>query len=201
MYFISRNNTIYNYIAHTSVKRRYFATLFILAVIVIGCFYGIYMPLAAHISLYKMERARLQKQYEDNELMQKNNKELLSLVHTSKKNMSEFAVADDKKEEYCSQRMQFVFDTTTKLGLMLNGYGSCNIKDKKWYIKDSAHCQITGSLEKILSFLKTIKDSDQLIKLSHLALTRLSAIASAKEGLKENTFQLSCDVGIISIKS
>lgn len=191
MYFISRNNTIYNYIAHTNAKRRYIATLFVLATLVIGGFYGMYMPLKAHIVLQKMERARLQKQYEDGEQTQKSNKELLSLVHMSKKNINDLVVADDKREELCNTRMQFVFDTATKLGLTLNAYGSCTTKDKKWYIKNSAHCQITGSLEKILSFLKTIKDSDQLIKLSHLAVTHV----------KENIFQLSCDVGIISVKS
>ena len=99
-------------------------------------------------------------------------------------------VEENKKAEECSKRMQFVFDAVAKSGLALNSYGSCKEKDKNWYVKDSSHIQVVGSMEHILSFLKTIKDSDQMIKLSHLALTRV----------KENSFQLSCDVGIILVK-
>lgn len=190
MYFISRNNAIYNYIAHTDTKRRYIATLFVLIVFVVIGFYGLYRPLGAHISMYKMERARLQKQYEETADLEKSNKDLLTIIHTNKKNIDEYAIADDARHEVCSQRMQFVFDTVAQAGLTLTMYGSCKEKDKKWYVKDSAHCQMTGPLEKIISFLKTIKDSGQTITLSHLMISKI----------KDNMFQLSCDVGIVTVK-
>jgi Tfp pilus assembly protein PilO len=190
MYFIPRNNAFYNYIAHTSVKRRYSATLFVLVAIGLIGFYGIYMPLAAHIMMYRTELANLKKQQQESDLLKKNNKELLERIDTNKKNISEHIIADDAKENYCSQRMQFVFDTITKAGLTLISYGSCKGKDKIWYAKDSAHLQAAGSMEQILSFLKTIKESEQMIALSHLGITRV----------KENIFQLSCDVGIILVK-
>ena len=190
MYFIPRNNALYNYIAHTDTKRRYTATLFALIAFAVIGFYGLYRPLAAHIAMYKIERMRLQKQYEETADLEKSNKNLLTIIHTNKKNIDEYVVADDARHEVCSQRMQFVFDAVVQAGLTLTAYGSCKEKDKKWYIKDSAHCQMTGLLEKIISFLKIIKDSGQIIRLSHLMITRV----------KDNAFQLSCDVGIVTVK-
>lgn len=190
MYFIPRNNAFYNYIAHTDTKRRYIATLFLLVIFVVIGFYVLYKPLGGHISMYKMERARLQKQYEESVDLEKSNKDLLTIIHSNKKNIDEYAVADDVRHEVCSQRMQFVFDTVAQAGLTLTGYGSCKEKDKKWYVKDSAQCQMTGPLEKIISFLKAIKDSGQIIALSHLMISKI----------KDNMFQLSCDVGIVTVK-
>lgn len=190
MYFIPRNNAIYNYIAHTDIKRRYSATLFVFAIAVTICFYGAYRPLIAHINLYKIERARLQKQCQESRDLEKSNKELFTIIETNKKNINEYVVSDDVRHAVCSQRMQFVFDTAVQAGLVLTGYVSSSEKDKKWYVKNSAHCQMTGSLEKLIAFLKVIKDSGQIITLSHLVITRV----------KDNLFQLSCDVGIITVK-
>jgi len=190
MYFIPRNNVFYNYIAHTDTKRRYIATLFVLVVFIVIGFYCAYKPIAAHISMYRIERARLQKQYEETADLEKSNKDLLTIIHSNKKIIDEYAVADDARHEVCNQRMQFVFDAVAQAGLILTTYGSCKEKDKKWYVKDSAQCQMTGSLEKIISFLKTIKESGQMITLSHLMISRA----------KDNLFQLSCDVGIVTVK-
>lgn len=190
MYFIPRNNVFYNYIAHTDTKRRYIATLFVLIALIVIGFYGLYRPLGKRISMYKIERARLQKQYEETGDLEKSNKDLLTIIHSNKKNIDEYVVADDARHEVCSQRMQFVFDTVAQAGLTLTAYGSCKEKDKKWYVKDSAQCQMTGSLEKMIAFLKMIKDSGQIITLSHLMINKM----------KDNLFQLSCDVGIVSVK-
>ena len=190
MYFIPRNNAIYNYIAHTNMQRRYIATLFVFALATATIFYGVYKPLESHLLLYKSELERLQQQSVEASLTDKNNKETTALIEATKQSIGEHVVEENKREEYCSQQMQFVFDAIAKQGLSLSAYGPCKEKDKKWYIKDSAHCQIVGSLEKVVSFLKVIKESEKMIRLSHLAITRV----------KDNEFQLSCDVGIITVK-
>lgn len=190
MYFISRNNVIYNYIAHTSSKRRYIATLFIVASLVVVCFYGIYIPLSTHIVMYKAEGMRLKKQYEELSQCKKSSNDLSSLVTTGKKNILGYAIPSDKREEHCHKRMLFVLDTISKSGLTLISYGLCKDKDKAWYTKNSAHCEMTGSLENIMFFLKTIKESERMITLSRVALTRI----------KDDLFQMSYDVGLITIK-
>jgi len=190
MYFIPRNNVVYNYIAHTSAERRYIATLFTVGAFLVVCFYGIYIPLKGHIAVCKIELARLRKQQEDVEVIDKNSKELLTLVHTSKKNIADRAIEPEKKEEHCHERTAFMLDAITKLGLTLNTYGLCKEKDKGWYTKDSAHCEVTGTIEKIMSLLKTIKESQHMITLSQVAITRLN----------NDNFQLSCDIGLITIK-
>jgi hypothetical protein len=191
MYFISRNNTIYNYIAHTDSKRRYIATLFVFTAALAAGFYGVYMPLKGHIVLSNAEKIGLQKQYEEVNGFENKSKELSLMIDTYKKNISAHAIAPDQKEEYCSKRMQYVFDTIKQSDLTLNSYGPCKEKDKKWYVKDSAPCQMTGAMEAVLLFLKTVKDSGYLITLSHLAITRV----------KDNVFQLSCDIGIIVVSN
>ena len=190
MYFIPRNNVFYNYIAHTNVKRRYAATLFLMFAAIFIYFYGIYKPLDAHIALCKAELKQMQQKYHESEKLKKSNGEINALIDNNKKNIEMYAIPDEKKESHCNERMQFVFDAIAKQGLILSSYSSCKEKDKKWYIKDSARCQITGPMEKILSFLKAIKDSQYMITISHIMLTRI----------KDNLFQLVCDVGIIAVK-
>lgn len=190
MYFISRNNKFYNYIAHTTIKRCYFATLFALIIMGIISFYGIYKPLIAHIVLCKTELTHLQKQYEQGNQLERSNGELSLLIDTRKKNIAVHAIADDAKQEWCTKNMQFIFEVITQSHLTLNAYGPCKEKDKKWYVKDFAPYQVTGSLENIREFLKRIKESHQMITLSHLAITRI----------QDNIFRLNCDIGIISVK-
>jgi Tfp pilus assembly protein PilO len=190
MYFIPRNNAFYNYIAHTNVKRRYAATLFIMLAVILVGFYGIYKPLNAHIDLCTAELRQMQQKYQESEKLKKNNSEIAALIDTNKKNIEMYAVDNEKKEAYCNERMQFIFDTVAQLGLTLSSYSSCKEKDRKWYVKDLAHCQITGSLEKIVSFFKVIKESLHMIKISSFTITKM----------KDNLFQLSCDIGIITVK-
>ena len=65
MYFIARNNAIYNYIAHTSLKRCYLAMLFSFSAFVVVGIYGVYYPLLGHIALLQSECMTLQKKSDD----------------------------------------------------------------------------------------------------------------------------------------
>jgi|SRR4030095_4902956 len=190
MYFIARNNKIYNYIAHTSFTRRYLVTFGVMCVFFIGCFYVLYSPLVDHIITFTAERINLQKKYDDLMQMNKNGNDLSVLIEENKKNISIHALSDDKRHEDCHTKMLFVLDTVAQLGLKLNTYGSCKEKDKKWYIKDSAHFDIVGSLEKIMTFLETIKNSHKMITVSHATITRVD----------DTVFQISCNLGLITIK-
>lgn len=190
MYFISRNNSFYQYIAHTNTRRRYCATLFLLAGLGFAFLYGIYKPLTQYIVLYKIELARLQKQQEDEEILSKGNRELSAVIFQKKKHVGEHIFDLDGREKECSKQMQFVFDAMALHGLMLNSYGSCKEKDRKWYTKEISHCQVTGSMQNVLSFLKAIKDSDRMVQLSHISISRV----------KDDVFQLGCDVEIVLVK-
>lgn len=190
VYFIPRNNKFYNYIAHTDIKRCYLATLFVLGIIGIIGFYAIYKPLLAHIMLYKTELIHVQKQYEQGQQLEKSNSELSALIDTNKKNLATHIIPHAEQEEWCNKHMQFIFDLITQSHLTLKSYGPCTEKDKKWYIKDSAPYQVTGSLENILEFLKNIRESNKMIIASHVNVTRL----------QNNLFQLNCDMGIITVK-
>ncbi len=190
MYFIARNNAIYNYIAHTSLKRCYLAMLFSFSAFVVVGIYGVYYPLLGHIALLQSECMTLQKKSDDSVQLHKSGKELLTVVESSKKNIDDRAIASDKREEHCHQRMLFVLDSIAKAGLTLNVYGSCNTKDKTWYSKDLAHFDVAGSMQKLMTFLETIKNSRSMITISHVSFTRVA----------DDNFQMSFDAGLVVVR-
>ena len=191
MYFIARNNKLYNYIAHTSQVRRSMVTLAVVCAFFIGGFYLIYCPLTDHIAMYTVERTNLQKKYDELAQMTHSGQELSALIESSKAAIGTYALDSvDKQQEECHKRMLFVLDTIAQQGLKLNAYGSCNTKDKKWYTKDSAHFDITGSIEKIMTFLETIKNSHHMITITHATITRVD----------DTTFKIGCDLGLVTIK-
>jgi hypothetical protein len=144
-----------------------------------------------YITLYTVERASLQKKYDELMHMNSGTQELSSFIDVSKKNISSQAVASShERQEQCHKRMLFVLDTITQLGLQLNAYGSCKEKDKKWYVKDSAHFDIAGPIEKIMTFLETIKNSRTMIVVTHATITHVD----------DTTLQLSCDLDLVTVK-
>lgn len=190
MYFIARNNMIYNYIAHTSLRRRYAATVVALCALLFVGMYVLYYPLLAHSALLRSECQMLQKKYDEIMQWDKNSYELSGIVASSKQNIGDHAISSDKREEQCHKKIVFVLDTIAQLHLQLITYGSYKEKDKKWYIKDSAHFDISGSLQKLLIFLETIKKSKMMITVSNVAIIRIV----------DDTFQMSFDLGLITIK-
>ena len=190
MYFIARNNRIYNYIAHTSLRRCYGATLFAVSAFFIIGSYGAYFPLLAHIVLLQSERAILFNKVEELAQFDKSSQELNTSIESGKKKIDDYATVAGNREQGCHKRMLFVLDAVAKSELTLNTYGACKEKDKEWYIKNSAHFDITGSLQKIMSFLETIKKSRHMITLSQVTVTRVA----------DDLFKMGCEVGLVTIK-
>jgi hypothetical protein len=190
MYFIARNNKLYNYIAHTSLVRRYMVTFGVVCAFFIGGMYLVYCPLTDYIVRYSAERAQLQSKYDELMQMNKSGQELSALIESNKTTISTHGISADKSQEECHKRMLFVLDTIAQLGLKLNAYDSCKEVDKKWHTKDSAHFDIVGSLEKIMTFLETIKKSRHMITVTQTIITRVD----------DATFKISCDLGLITVK-
>lgn len=190
MYFIARNNKIYNYIAHTSLQRCYMATLFFVGILLSIIFYCVYSPLVAHITLLQSEQIILQKKVDELAQITKGSRELSNFVETGKKSIADHAVASDKHEEHCHKRMLFIMEAITQNGLTLKAYGSSKEKDKGWYCKDVAHFDVVGSLQKLMALLETIKNSRHMITISHVTLTRVT----------DNSFHMSFDAGLVTVK-
>jgi hypothetical protein len=190
MYFIARNNKIYNYIAHTSLKRCYLATLFFVVIFLYIIFYCVYSPLQSHITLLQSEQVMLQKKVDDLTQMGKTHKELTTSIEVGKKNIADYAVASGAREEHCHKRMLFIMETITQAGLVLRSYGSCKETDKDWYSKDVAHFDVVGTMQKLMTLLEAIKNSRQMITLSQVTITRVA----------DNSFQMSFDAGVVTVK-
>jgi hypothetical protein len=190
MYFIARNNKIYNYIAYMPLMNRYAITFGVIVTFFIGGFYLVYYPLNDYIILYKAQRVILQKKYDELIQMKKKENDLLVLIEENKKNTNVHALSIDKHNDACHTRILFVLDTIIKFGLKLNAYGSRSEKDKKWYVKNKAHFDIVGSKEKIIAFLEAIKDAGTMITMSYATITRID----------DTAFQIGCDLGLITVK-
>ncbi len=190
MYFIARNNKIYNYIAHTSLQRCYLATLFFVVIFLGTVFYCVYSPLLSHVALLQSEKTMLQKKVDELAQFGKSNKEFISFIETGKKTIADHAVALGAREEHCHKRMLFVMETIAQNGLVLSAYGACKEKDKDWYTKDSAHFDVVGPMQKLMTLLETVQKSRQMITISHVTLTRVA----------DNSFQMSFDIGLVVVK-
>ena len=98
MYFIARNNKLYNYIAHTSQVRRSMVTLAVVCAFFIGGFYLIYCPLTDHIAMYTVERTNLQKKYDELAQMTHSGQELSALIESSKATISTHGISAEKSQ-------------------------------------------------------------------------------------------------------
>jgi len=132
----------------------------------------------------------LQKKVDELAHMEKSNKELHAFIESGKRTVADHAVISDKREEHCHKRMMFIMETVAQEGLILSSYGSCKEREKNWYTKDSAHFDVVGSMQKLLSLLDKIKNARQMITISQVTFTRVA----------DNSFQMSFDVGLVMIK-
>lgn len=190
MYFIARNNAIYNYIAHTSLKHCYSGTLMGVCALFLFCMYGVYYPLLGVITVLESEKITLQNRYDELAQLDKSGMELARAIELGKKNIADRAIGHDKQEEHCHKRILFVLEAIAQSGVILNAYGSCKEKDKLWYIKNIAHFDITGSMQKVMTFLETIKKSHSMITISRVMITRVG----------DDTLQMGFDIGLITVK-
>ena len=191
MYFIPRNNAIYNYIAHTDSRRRSLATLFALVCLILFFYCGLYIPLINRIAAYQAELVRLRADYAMMKQINKDELKIAEQIVLAKKNIEQYAVSESIREDQYNKCVQSILNTIKKNGITLHSYGSCKQKDKQWYVSDMAHYQLMGSLDKLLSFLHTIIQNEHyLMSISQVSLQQI----------KNDTFQLNCDIGLLSVK-
>jgi hypothetical protein len=60
----------------------------------------------------------------------------------------------------------------------------------QWYTKEMAHADFSGSLEHILTFLDTIKNSKKMISISRWSLVHT----------RDVLYAFNCDIGFVRIK-
>src|ERR1041384_6316294 len=87
MYFIPRNNKVYHYIAHTSLKNRYLCTGFFIATVIFISIYFGQRLINVYSSLYAQELVVLQKQYKECGRIETKNKRLILGIEDTKKDI------------------------------------------------------------------------------------------------------------------
>ena len=189
MYFIPRNNKIYNYIAHTSSMRRYTGTFVTVCLFFIIGFYCIYYPLLNLIAMYTHERFMLQKKCEEFMQYDKSNQHLSQYIDTKKNSIQTYVRSSSVVQRHYNQTM-FVLQAIAQLGLSLHSYGSSKEKDKKWYIKNSAHFEISGSREKLMMFLQNLNQYQEILTVSNTIFTHKA----------DDLFHMSFNLGLITIQ-
>ena len=189
MYFIPRNNKIYNFIAHTQVKNRYLCTGFFI-VLLLGMAYFLHHFVTTYKEVYLQELAMLQKMQVDGQQLETKNKKLSALIETTKQEM-QAQINTENVHDYLKKQVQFVLDTIHGTGLKLHSYGVQKEKNKNWYKKERAHFELSGNLKQILDFFETIQKSQKMIAINHWSLARMD----------DNTFKVECDVEFVVVLS
>jgi len=188
MYFIARNNKFYNYIAHTQPAHRYFFTGGLVICMVLTAGYFLHYTMNAYSIFLLREYGILQQKNNDLKLLEQKNTKLASAIDETKKDIAGMAISDNSNE-FFKKQLIFVLETAQQSGLKINSYGTQKEKDAQWYKKETAHLDVSGSLQQLMTFLALIKNSQKMISSSRWSLLFVN----------ENIFQLHCDIGFIFV--
>ncbi len=189
MYFISRNNSIYDFIAHTRVKNRYVCTGFFVVTILFGAYF-LHCLVTTYKDIYLQEVALLQKMYRESQHLEKKNKDLIVMIDSTKNGMMS-QVQHEKSHDFIKKQVQFVLEALHNAELKLNSYGVQKEKNKNWYKKERAHFDVSGNLKQILDFFEKIQNSQKMITINQWSMTRID----------ENMLRLECDMEFVVVMS
>jgi len=172
MFFLPRNNTLYNYIAHTKRNRRYGATIFFLIFFVMCSFYGIYKPLIAHISFYQTQSIQLKEQCKELEQLETSMQEYVSFIEKNKKEIDAIRASQENNQSHCYSKISQIVNVIADHGIILQSYSSCKEKVKDWYSNYSSQFAVVGSLPKLLACLESLEKNSSFFSISHIVFKR-----------------------------
>lgn len=187
MYFISRNNKFYQYIAHTKTIHRYLFTAITVSVFVVSSYF-LQQIIDTYDVLYAHELKKLRNTYTEIKKIEQSNDQLLLVLTNAKKDTKAVDVQKDSSEFFKDQLL-FVLESARQSGLAIESYGTHKEKNAQWYTKEIAHADFSGSLEQVMTFLDTIKNSKKMISISRWSLSRGS----------NNFYTLNCDIGFVRV--
>lgn len=173
MYFIPRNNRLYNWAVKKSSLYLYTVTACVLLLLVGGWFYGMYAWVEHIIDQRQQEVARMYEQC----MKIKQSRMMCSSLEknlTSLKEKMRMQVIHETVQRGFHEYTLFVVQQARKAGLHLASYSSFSCKDGGWCVKNSAQFHFQGELERITSFLSALKKSKKMIECNDVVLTRVN---------------------------
>lgn len=169
MYFITRNNKIYNYIAHTKPRYRYYFTAFMVCICIIA-FYGTQQIIHTYSALYSQELLSLEQKYKNIHVIEKQNRKITAALEQAKQKRTTFK-NNTSSYDFFKEQLLFVLNTAQTSGLIINSYETSQEKDKTWFKKENAQCSFSGSLQHILHFLSSLKNAEKMISIPSWSLS------------------------------
>jgi hypothetical protein len=185
MYFISRNNALYQYIAHTKQIHRYLFTGVTVCLFVVGSYF-LQQLIDAQDNVYAQELRSLRNSHTESKKIGQSNDQLLLTLDNAKKDNKAVDVQKNS-HEFFKDQLLFVLESARQSGLTIQSYSVHKEKNAQWYIKEMAHADFLGSLEQIMMFLDSIKNSKKMISISRWSLSYTS----------ETLYALNCDIGFV----
>lgn len=188
MYFISRNNKFYQYVAYSKRVYRYLFIVVFVSVFIVGSYFLQHI-IDMHEMLYAQELKSLRVMYAESKKMGISNDQLSIALDNAKKNSK---AVDSQKDshEFFKDQLLFVLESARQSGFTIESYGVHKEKNVQWYTKETAHADFSGSLEHILTFLDTIKNSKKMISISRWSLVHT----------RDVLYAFNCDIGFVRIK-
>jgi hypothetical protein len=190
MYFIPRNNTIYNYLAHTNKNRRYTATIFICIFLLVICFYGIYQPLTRSMIFYKNEYSQLKTQLQAFNELENSIQNYNALTKASTKRIIAHQKTSEQCHMQCRNHILKMVTLIAQHNLTLHTYSSCKETQKDWYNTYSAHFSIEATMSQLLTFIEILTDEFSMSRLSRFVLKQKD----------KDAFQADFEIAFLTIK-
>lgn len=189
MLFISRNNRLYQSVAHISSVRRYMITCVVCIFLTIGWLYAVYYPLCALNNYYACEHMQLLEKFQQETELRRHIKGLQSSFDTTTRYND--AYKQSHGFNYFKSEWTFIFDAMRMSDLQLKAYTILGVKEKGWYKKEKYHVELVGDCVRFLKFLELIKEAQKMITCSNIVVSVFDTAL----------FQINCDIGIIAIAS
>lgn len=188
MYFIARNNKLYNYIAHTKPIKRYIFSVLLLAGLIFGYLFVSMYIIDSYVMVMTQEYGVLQQKYKEMQQIEQKNNGLVAAITHLKNDTAQFIV-QEKSDEYFKKQLLFVLDNAQKMGLKINSYGVQKEKDGTWYKKEIAHLDVSGSLKEIMNFLESLHKARQMITIAQWTIVAID----------DKIFQMHADIGLVMV--
>jgi len=168
MYFLSRNNKLFDYIVHTQRQHRYWGT-FLALLVIVSSSYIVHYYCDVYIMMLEQEIQQLCDKNRQYKKIFAHNNELTHVIAHTKNDIQAYVLAE-KRDKLFQELFSFILEQARSVGVVVNSFTVQKMYDKNWYVKEKLHFVVTGTREKIVDFIKNSGRSGKMIAFSDWSL-------------------------------
>lgn len=187
MYFIPQRFAWYRSVAQIRPLHRYVATMVIVVMICAAWWYSVYTWLDAKIMRDQAHIAQLTQQVTQLAHAERTCSTLSCSLGELRKQLEPYSAKCSG--EYCQNQLITLIDEAQKSNLNLTAYSPQKEVKKSWCTCNEVQIGLSGSLDGLVKFFKTIKQSKAMIQCDQVTCSRIDGA----------TFNATCAMRFIAI--